>query len=239
MSAGFWTWLVSSDAGLLVRVAAGVAVLAGMAAWELHRKGRRARRWREYVYLAAAAGVATAYGMLNDQVTATVSWEYFYYGKLLAEVLGPGVSPPMGALRWEALKLGAKAAWTVGLILGVVILIANNPRPGRPGLPYRTLYRLILWPLAGAVGCAVVAGVAGYAGTFAAVFTPIVANDLWRPSRFMCAWGIHLGGYFGAAVGGGLAVWRVRCLRKEQAGEEGKTRSDGDSTQVRASGSAT
>jgi len=230
MGAGFWKWLVLSDAGLLVRVAAGVAILTGLAAWELHRKGRRgARRWREYVYLAAAAAVAMAYGMLNDQITVTVSWEYFYYGKLLGGTMGPGAAPAMGALRWEAFKLGAKAAWTVGLILGVVILIANNPRPGRPGVPYRTLYRLILWPLAGAAGCAVVAGVAGYAGAFAAIFTPIVVNDLWRPSRFMCAWGIHMGGYLGAAVGGAGAIWRVRCLRKAQDDREDKTRPDASS----------
>ena len=238
MGAGFWKWLVSSDAGLLVRVAAGVAVLTGLAAWELHRKGRQARRWREYVYLAAAAGVATAYGMLNDQITVTVSWEYFYFGKGLEDAMGPGLPPAMGALRWEALKLGAKAAWTVGLILGVVILIANNPRPGRASVPYRTLYRLILWPLAGAAGCAVVAGVAGYAGAFAALFSPIVVNDLWRPSRFMCAWGMHLGGYLGAAVGGVGAVWRVRCLRKAQDDKEGGTGSNGDSKQLGASGSA-
>lgn len=226
MSAGFWKWLLSSDAGLGVRVAAGVAVLTGMAAWELHRKGSQARRWREYVYLAAAAAVAMAYGMLNDQITVTVSWEYFYYGKSLGETMEAGLPPAMGELRWEALKLGVKAAWTVGLILGVVILIANNPRPGRPGVSYRTLYRLILWPLVGAAGCAVVAGMAGYAGAFAAIFTPIVANDLWRPNRFMCAWGIHLGGYLGATVGGVLAVWHVRCLRKAQDDKGDKTRPD-------------
>jgi len=77
-----------------------------------------------------------------------------------------------------------------------------------------------------AVGFAVLAGVAGYAGVFAAFFGPIVANDMWRPSRFMCAWGVHLGGYLGAAVGGVLAVWRVRCLRKAQTAAGDQTQPD-------------
>jgi len=231
MIAEFWQWLVWSDAGLLVRVAAGVAVLTAMAAWELHRKGKQARRWREYVYLAAAAGVSMAYGMLNDQITVTVSWEYFYFGKAMEEAVGPGLPPAMGALRWEAFKLGAKAAWTVGLILGVVILIANNPRPGRPGVAYRTLYRLILWPLAGAVGCAVVGGVSGYAGVLRAIYTPVGVDDLRYPSRFLCVWGIHLGGYLGAAAGGAGAVWRVRRLRKQQADKGDTSRSDASEKQ--------
>jgi hypothetical protein len=84
--------------------------------------------------LAAAVGAAMLYGIVNDQITSTISWEYFYYGKELDKMLGPQTPPQQWPLRWEAAKVGMKATWTAGLIFGVVLLLANNP--------FRTLPRL-------------------------------------------------------------------------------------------------
>ena len=81
MTAGVpnWDWWVKSDAGLLARLAVGAAVFTALAAWDLARRGRRARRWREYLFLLAAAGGGVAYGSVNDSISSAVSWEYFYY----------------------------------------------------------------------------------------------------------------------------------------------------------------
>jgi hypothetical protein len=136
-----WNWWINSDAGLAARVAVGVAVLAALAAWDLHRHGRQATRWREYLFLVACVAVALVYGALNDQVTTTVSWEYFAYGKGVAEALPPGEPPNSAAFRWEAAKVGMRATWSAGLIVGVALLIANNPRrDGRPRLSYARLF---------------------------------------------------------------------------------------------------
>ena len=56
---------------------------------DLVNKGRNATRWREYGFLALCVAVAIVYGIVNDQITSRISWEYFYYGKDLAPILGP------------------------------------------------------------------------------------------------------------------------------------------------------
>jgi hypothetical protein len=48
-------------------------------------------------------------------------------------------------------------------------------------------------------------------------FEEMVRVNLFRPRRFMCAWGVHLGGYAGGALGTAIAAVRVLYLRKIQA----------------------
>lgn len=52
-----WKWWFVSDAGLAARIGIGAAIFAILAAVDLWRKGRRARRWREYLFLVAAVGL--------------------------------------------------------------------------------------------------------------------------------------------------------------------------------------
>jgi hypothetical protein len=205
-------WLLHTDGGLLVRVAIGAAVFAVLAIVDLRRNGSAATRWREYVVLLIAVAAAMIYGAVNDQITATISWEYFYYGKELKQVLGPVIPPDMSRLRWEAAKVGMRATWTVGLILGVVLLIANNPLRGLPRLRFRELIRaltLILFiaaamgALGGALGCC---GLLRHASPD---FEDMWQTGYYRPGRFMCTWGIHLGGYLGGFVGTAIAAIRV------------------------------
>ncbi|MCY2951258.1 MAG: hypothetical protein NTU53_04680 [Planctomycetota bacterium] len=214
MSGGFWEWVIRSDAGLAVRVGVGVSILGVLAVAEIRRRGREARRWREYLFLLFAAGVAMAYGVVNDLITAGISWEYYYYGKGLDVVLGATVPPAVGALRWEAAVVGMKSTWTAGLIGGVALLIANNPRKGREQLPYGALCGLVPMMVAWAGLWAAVLGVVGYMGflaRFSGDFAELVREDLFRPRRFMCVYGIHLGGYVGGLIGAiAGVVWIVR-----------------------------
>jgi hypothetical protein len=216
-----WNWWINSDAGLAARVAVGVAVLAALAAWDLHRHGRRATRWREYLFLVACVAVALVYGALNDQVTTTVSWEYFAYGKGVAEALPPGEPPNSAAFRWEAAKVGMRATWSAGLIVGVALLIANNPRrDGRPRLSYARLFGCLPLVFGVVIVAVICLGVAGYAGAFLPVnedFREMLRQDQWRPRRFMAVFGMHLGGYAGGVVGTVLAVIRVNRARRRAA----------------------
>jgi hypothetical protein len=211
-----FNWLIHTDRGLLTRIVVGVAVLTVLAIADINRAGKAATRWREYVVLVAATLAAIIYGVINDQITSSISWEYFYYGKSLESVLGPATPPDALALHWQAAKVGAMATWTAGLIFGVVLLYANNPRPGLPRLGNRRLLGMLPLIVLVAAACGAVFGICGYEGWLTHMdsdFEDMVRADYFRPRNFMCAWGVHLGGYVGGALGTLIAAGRVIYLR--------------------------
>ncbi len=210
-----WHWWFNTDAGLAARIALGAAFFALLGCIDLYRHGRQGRRWKEYAFLAAAVAAALIYGALNDQLTCSISWEYFYYGKGLAQRLGPA-APPAPGLRWEVAKVGMKATWTAGLLIGVALLLANNPGR-RPQLSYPRLAGHLALIFACAVVAAAVLGLLGYAGwpaRWSEDFRQMLLHDEFRPRRFMSVYGIHLGGYLGALAGTALAVLHIRHQRK-------------------------
>ena len=208
-------WLWFSGGGQTVRVALGATFFIALAVWDLRRHGRSAQRWREYALLLAAVAAAVAYGIVNDQITSAISWEYFYYAKEGYRAMCEQTPPDRAALCWEAAKIGAKATWTAGLIFGVAILLANNPRRGLPRLSYGKLYRMIPAVMATAAACGLLVALAGYFGAFAGAFPELVEGHPWRPARFMAAWSAHLGGYIGGLLGTAGAVWYVLRRRKQ------------------------
>jgi len=213
-------WWMKSDAGLLARVGIGATVFAAFAAWDLVRNGRRATRWREYLFLVLAAALAMGYGAINDRIASSISWEYFYFGKGLDEQLGPRVPPDMAALHWEACKVGLKATWSVGLIIGVAFLFANNPRPQRRQLPYGQLIQLLLIVfLASALFAVTGAGLGahGWLAWSSRDLQAIIRDDLFQPRYFMTVYGMNLGGYVGgilATLGGIIHIARRRYWRQ-------------------------
>jgi hypothetical protein len=198
------------------RLSIGLSIFALLAVADLHRNGRNARRWREYCFLAAVVAVAMLYGIVNDQITSAISWEYFYYGKELSLVLGPQTPPDRAAMRWEAAKVGMKATWSVGLIFGALLLIANNPSRSKPQLSFTRLFSFVPGVLLFAAVIAVLLGLVGSRGGLnwcSDDFRLMAQTDLFRPSHFMTAWGAHLGGYIGGILGGAFATWRVMVCR--------------------------
>ena len=215
-------WFLYTDAGLLARVLAGVAVFTVLAVADLRRHGPAATKWREYGVLVAAVAAALAYGAVNDQVTVTISPEYFLQGKELYKVIGD--HPAEAALRWEAAKVGLKATWSVGLLSGVVLLLANNPWRGVPRLSNRRLVATLPLVVGTAAVLGAVGGGVGYAGGLTwidADFRLFVDTNTLRPYRFMATWGAHLGGYVGGAVGTILAVAVVLRARRRGMRDEG------------------
>jgi hypothetical protein len=197
-------WLLTSDEGLFWRILLGGLILCAFAVVDLRRNGRAARRWREYLFLTACVGLALAYGLINDQATVGISWEYFYYGKDAMAQLGAVIPPDAWALRWEAAKIGAKATWSAGLILGVILLFANNPTSRLAPLPFARVFARLPVLLGITVACAVTMGVLGGLGALKWLnsdFQMLLAEDLWRPYRFMAVYGAHLGGYIGGLLG--------------------------------------
>ena len=218
----WWTWLIASDAGLVARIIAGATILVGLAWWDWRRNGAQARRWREYSFLLAVTLGAIAFAAALDQVTVTLSWEYFYFGKELHEVLGPQCPPEQLPLRLQASFIGLKAGLGPGLLIGVALLMANNPRKARPSLPTRRLLRAVAWPLGLAALCIAAVSAAGYAGWLTWMsqdFREMVAEDVMRPMRFMSAWGAHLGAYVGGGLGTLVAALRVLRARRVAASD--------------------
>jgi hypothetical protein len=214
----FWDWLIHTDAGLLTRIGFGAAAFVTLAIVDLRRHGPRATRWREYLFLIAAAAVAMVYGAVNDTITSQISWEYFYYGKGLSQVLGPKTPPAPLVLSCAAAKVGMKAAWSGGLIAAAAILIANNPKRGLPQLPNRRLPRFLPGILVWCVACGILFGIAGGRGGLAGIsadFGEMVRHDELRPYRFMTAFGVHLGAYIGGGIGTIRAVFLVRRARRD------------------------
>lgn len=214
-----WDWWLWTDAGLATRVAIGAGIFAVLAGVDLWRNGRRATRWREYLFLLAAVILAMAYGLANDYIASGISWEYFYYGKGLDHVLGPHVPPDPAALARSACAVGLRATWSAGLIVGVVLLIANNPRPGRPQLPYRKLLILLPAIFAGAAVIAVLGAWVGAMGWLAwtnADIGSLVRENLFRPKRFMSVYGLNLGGYAGGLLATVAAAIYIRRHRRRE-----------------------
>src|SRR5689334_12038315 len=182
----FWTWLTQSTPGLIARIALGVAIFAALALADLLKNGPRATRWREYAFLVIAVMAAMFYGVVNDQITSTISWEYFYYGKELANELGPITPPNPLKLRLAAVEVGVKATWSAGLFIGVALLLANNPSKKLPRLRNRkTLEQLPLVLTITAI-VAALGALAGYAGLPAIWnqdFAQMLRRNEMRPRR--------------------------------------------------------
>ncbi len=210
MATNLWEW-INSDTGLLARILTGVVIFSAFAIWDIAKNGKNAQRWREYIFLLSAVALALGYGILNDQVTVSISWEYFLFGKGLADKIGYEIPPDFSILRLEAVKIGMKATWWVGLILGVAVLFANNPRRKCLRLPYRSLYSLLPLPILIATLWAVVLGLAGWFGAY----DGFIQAEFMRPRHFACVWGIHIGGYIGGLLGGITTVWII--IRKRSA----------------------
>ncbi len=198
-------------------MAIGCSIFAVLAVADLVRNGRRATRWREYLFLVLAVGLAMGYGAVNDAVASGISWEYFFYGKGLSERLGAHVPPDPAALRAAAVGVGLRATWSAGLIAGAVLLIANNPRAGRRRLSYRALAMLLLGVLAAAAVCAALGAVVGRAGGLAwsnPDVAGIAKENLFRPKQFMTVYGMNLGGYVGGILGAATSVTWIAKWRK-------------------------
>ncbi len=233
---GLTKWIFHSDAGLLLRIAVGCVVFGTLAVVDYRRNGRSATRWREYAVLLAAVLTASAYGAVNDQLTCAISPEYFLYGKELAKSIGD--APAATTLHWEAAKVGLKATWSAGLIVGVALLLANNPLGHLPRLKNRTLLRMLPVVLVTTAVCGTLGGWLGYNGHLVPLssdFKDMVEANIFRPRRFMCTWGIHLGGYVGGFLGTILAaVWVIYERRSRTANHDDVSQLNDPSVQTNA-----
>ncbi len=130
---------MTDDPTFVPRLAFGLMALSALLVADLRRYGRASPRLREYSFLCATAVAAIAYGIAHDWVTCGLSPDYFSIGK--------GIASAESGFSADIVLLATKAAFSAGLLVGVALLVANNPRPASPQLPYRTLALQLGWPL--------------------------------------------------------------------------------------------
>jgi hypothetical protein len=165
---------------------------------------------------------AVLYGILNDQITVTLSPEYFSVFKRhqfwpLLEAMGWTNAPA----RLQAVPIGAAATWWFGLILGMTVSLAGTV--GRlPRLTTRQFGRAVgvvmLTTAVTSLLCGVVAylvepAIPGASQQEHAMFESIFgAIHEWR--RFFAVGWWHNGAYLGGLCGAILACVRVRRWRR-------------------------
>ena len=199
---------VFSEATYPYRVLAGTIFFLVLGVYDLRKHPENPRRAKEYLFLFVAMVLAVVYGVVHDQITATISPEYFIFGKLL------DFDPP--PFRWAVARLAAKASYGVGLLAGAFLLIANNPSKKRQQLPYRELLRLVLLPLGAAALGAAIGGLLYSFDLFHQ--RPRVSYFVDKPDipRFLIVWGIHTGSYVGGGAGTLAAVVVVLARRRRR-----------------------
>jgi hypothetical protein len=174
-----------------------------------------ARRWRSSLLITALGVlVAGSYGAVHDQVSYTISQEYFTRFKFQQFAWADLGWPP----RSFAALIGFLATWWAGLIGGWVL--------ARLGLA--KLWEVVGWrPVARAfgwmAGVAVVGGVVGALAGF--VFTLSgdfgrwndwrLARDLHDVRAFVIVADLHAGSYLGGLLG---LVWAGVCVRRTLRG---------------------
>lgn len=179
--------------------------------------------WRQGLGMLAfglvGAGIAGVYGVLHDQITYTLSREYFTRFKFEQFDYLDGSLPP----RVRVAQIGFLATWWVGFFAGWFM-----GRVTLPHLPLATAARLALRAVVVMVGLALAAGLAG------GVFAPQDADRLqaWQafldlrgvtdPAAFVRVGWIHNGSYLGALLGLILALLWLRRERRQEASSEGR-----------------
>ncbi len=187
----------------VIRMIAGLSALAVLAAIDLCRNPENPTRVKEYGFLFGVTGLTIAYGLIVDMVTYTISTEYFSVGK--------GLSGAEKSFYPDVAVMAVKAAWSAGLVVGVGLLVANNPRKDLPQLGYRGLARCLFFPLSLSVACGLILGFsARLSASSLSARVGLNSLGLESDSGFITVWGTHIGIYVGGLVGLILAVGRIR-----------------------------
>ena len=170
--------------------------------------------WREYLVLCLMGGaIAGAYGILHDQITYTLSAEYYTEVKFKQFAYADlGAGP-----RVFAGTVGFLATWWVGMIVGWFLARLAVPR-----FEGGDVRRLVARGFAVVFGGACAGGMGGYlfgrwqtADGVPAFWRRLVRElDLEQPREFIVVANVHNFGYLGALLGlviaGGLIVRRSR-----------------------------
>jgi hypothetical protein len=189
------------DPPYVLRILALLVFLAGgfLVAWMRGRDLSLKRR--ESAALLIGGLAASLVGVVNDQITCSISLEYF--------TLGKGIEGGAG-FRLRVAELGAKAGFSAGVIASAVLLFASSHGRDCGIESLRSFARSALRSARWALALGVTIGI-----VFPSICPPPLIPD-FEPSResreyaFLHAWGTHIGLYGGLAVGIAVEIARLR-----------------------------
>lgn len=161
--------------------------------------------------------VAGIYGILHDQITYSISPEYYTKFKFIQFGLLESYDTPIRNLRLLVAVTGWMATWWVGFIIGIILsMLALRQNLLRAMIT--TSVKAILITIA----VAIVSGIAGYTygsliminqpETYAGWYIPASVTDI---NSFVIVGSIHNFSYMGALVGLIIAIYFN--FRKKQA----------------------
>lgn len=169
------------------------------------------------LWITMSVAAAVLYGVVNDQITATISPEYFSVFKqhqFASAIQSAGLTN--APMRVQAVLVGVLSTWWFGLFLGIVLSVCAIVGRDRV-LSTRDYLSAVRWVMAATLAVSVLFGVAAY-----------LAEPLIRPdsthwpfpkgihqvrTAFAVGWW-HNGAYLGALVAAAAAGLRVQKQRK-------------------------
>lgn len=168
--------------------------------------------------------IASIYGVLHDQVTYTISPEYFTKFKFVQfgfyELVGGDLT---SFARFWVLVVGILATWWVGIPIGVILgsieLFAIKSENFYRAMVNRYLLTIVIALVFGGFG-AIVGMLSAYQ----------LENEKWLPSeiidreRFLIVGFIHTFSYIGGAIG--VIVSCIYCFIQKRRGKVNKLEKD-------------
>jgi hypothetical protein len=151
------------------------------------------------LFVPMAAVSAGMFGALHDQISYTVSAEYFTRFKFIQFGLLDAAVPE----RWRAAIVGYRASWWMGIPLGVLCGLAGFIQRS-PG----SMLRALLWSLPFLAAFTLAAALVGlaYGWLQTATLDPVdyrgwrLPQDVQHLRRYLCAGYMHNAAYLGGAL---------------------------------------
>lgn len=176
------------------------------------------RALRPLIVVLLAIAVCATFGALHNQVSYTISPDYFHAFKFHQF----DVAEPLQN-RWGASLVGVGASWWMGVPLGLILGLPTLLQPTGRGFVRATLLSIVTM-----LGVTIATGAIGL-GLASSQFDPPARLEIYEgvpvqdPAAFWRAGGLHNFSYLGAAVGlipalcvQGL-VWRHEVRRARLA----------------------
>jgi hypothetical protein len=178
-----------------------MGLVVGLDYW---RNPTKPTKFKEYLFLIMSGLIGAGFGIVNDQITCTLSPAYFYYFKNVSYD---------SSFRWQVSAVGFEAGFFAGFFSYGIFLLINQRR--KLPLSYRQLLNRAKYPITWAIVLAPITGFIFYYFQFSFFvdqITPVV--EPVEVPKFILVWGFHIGLYIGAVLGivHGAANIRRRLL---------------------------
>lgn len=150
--------------------------------------------------------IAGIYGMLHDQITFTISAEYFLYFKALRKTTLPH--------RLAASIIGWNGTWWLGLFAAIILVLLYLIKRNTDHL-IKNVVSNALWIICISAAAGIVGGVVGFifptqSGEF---FDFAMRHNVEYYTAYFSVWMIHWGGYIGSVVG--IVYFCLRIVLKK------------------------